>query len=218
MPKTQALTIALDDGRTVSAVRHGPKSGTPWTVVYAPGAGANIDDPFGVYLCEMLAERGATAVRFQFPFQEAGKSGPDRPPVLEATWRAVIGAVRPAAGKLCVGGRSMGGRIASMVHAAGVKCDAVALFAYPLHAPGKPDQPRAEHLPSIRARTLFVSGMNDAFGAPDELAAAARLVKLAKLHLIDGADHGFAVPKRTGRTKADVYAEAAAALVSWLKL
>ncbi len=218
MPKTQALTIALEDGRTVSAVRHGPKAGRRWTVVYAPGAGANIDDPFGVYLCEMLAERGATGVRFQFPFQEAGKSGPDRPPVLEATWRAVIEAVHTAAGKLCIGGRSMGGRIASMVHASGVKCDALALFAYPLHAPGKPDQQRTEHLPSIRARTLFVSGTNDAFGTPDELAAAASLVKRSKLHLLDAADHGFAVPKRTGRTKADIYAEAVNVTEKWLSI
>jgi predicted alpha/beta-hydrolase family hydrolase len=218
MAKTSALMIKLEDGRAISAVRHGPKSGAAWTVIYAPGAGSNIDDAFGVCLCETLAAQGATAVRFQFPYQEAGKSAPDRPPVLEAAWRAVIDAVRPAKGKLCIGGRSMGGRVASMVHAAGVKCDALALYAYPLHAPGKPDQPRTEHLPSIRARTLLVSGTNDAFGAPDELAAAAKLVKRSKLHLLDGADHGYAVPKRTGRTKTDVYAEAVSITAKWLGL
>lgn len=220
MAKTQRLSIKIDGGATVSAVRHGPKSGAAWTIVYAPGAGANIDDPFGVYLCETLATRGAMAVRFQFPYQEAGKSGPDRPPILEATWRAVIGAVRPSGGKLCIGGRSMGGRIASMVHAAaagdGVKCDALALFAYPLHSPGKPDASRTQHLPAIKARTLFVSGTNDAFGSPDEIAAAAALVKRSKVHLLDGADHGFAVPKRTGRTKADVYAEGVEVAARWL--
>lgn len=216
MTHTTKLSIRIDAKTSVTAVRHGPKTGAPWTMVYAPGAGSNIDDPFGVYLCETLAERGATAARFQFPYPEAGRSGPDRPPVLEATWRAVIDAVRPADGKLCIGGRSMGGRIASMVHADGVKCDALALFAYPLHAPGKPDAARTEHLPAIKARTLFVSGTNDAFGSPDELASAAKLVKRSKVHLLEGADHGFAVPKRAGRTKADVYAEAVGAMVRWL--
>ena len=216
MARTTKLSVKVEGGATVTAVRHGPKSGAAWTVVYAPGAGSNIDDAFGVYLCETLADLGAMAVRFQFPYQEAGKSGPDRPPVLEATWRAVIDAVRAPDGKLCIGGRSMGGRIASMVHADGVKCDALALFAYPLHPPGKPDAARTEHLPAMKARTLFVSGTNDAFGSPDEIAAAAALVKRSKLHLLDGADHGFAVPKRTGRTKADVHAEAVGVMVKWL--
>lgn len=216
MARTTKLSVKVEGGATVTAVRHGPKSGAAWTVVYAPGAGSNIDDAFGVYLCETLSDIGAMAVRFQFPYQEAGKSGPDRPPVLEATWRAVIDATRPADGKLCIGGRSMGGRIASMVHADGVKCDALALFAYPLHPPGKPDAARTEHLPAMKARTLFVSGTNDAFGSPDEIAAAAALVKRSKLHLLDGADHGFAVPKRTGRTKADVHAEAVGVMVKWL--
>lgn len=218
MPEKQ-LRIDVAGRGAVTAVRHAPEGGDArWTFVYAPGAGSNVDDAFGVYVCTELAARGVTAVRFQFPYQQARKSGPDRPPVLDATWRAVIDATRPKTGKLAVGGRSMGGRLASMVVADGVKADALALFAYPLHPPGKPERARDEHLPSIKPRTLFVSGTNDAFGSREELRAAAAKVKSATLHLMEGADHGFAVKKSTGRTRDDVYAEATSALIKFLRV
>ena len=134
------------------------------------------------------------------------------------SWRAVIDAIRGDGAKLALGGRSMGGRVASMVHADGVPCDALALFAYPLHPPGRPDKMRDEHLPSVRARTLFVSGTNDAFGSPDELRAAAAKVKRATVHMLEAADHGFNVKKASGRTKADVYEEAAGAMIRWLRV
>ena len=112
----------------------------------------------------------------------------------------------------------MGGRVASIVVAAGVKADALVLFAYPLHPPGKPENARTEHLPAIKPRTLFVSGTRDAFGSPDELRAAVSQVKRATVHLLEGADHGFAAKKATGRTKQDVHAEAALAMVKFLKV
>lgn len=215
---TKRLSVPVPGAGNVSAVRHRAKGDAPWTFVYAPGAGAGIDDPFGVYACETLAARGVEALRFQFPYQEAGRRSPDRPQVLEDTWRAVIDAMRPEGERLCVGGRSMGGRVASMVVAAGVRVDALALFAYPLHAPGKPSDARTEHLPALKVRTLFVSGTSDAFGSSDELRAAASLVKRSTLHLLEGADHGFAAPKRTGRTKAEIHAEAVETLLRWLKV
>jgi len=187
-----------------------------WTFIYAPGASAGVNDPFGAHAARTLAERGVRCVRFQFPYKEAGRSAPDRPPVLEATWRAVIDATRPTTGRLCIGGRSMGGRIASLVHAGGVMVDALALFAYPLHPPGKPQQLRTEHLTAIKARTLFVSGTNDAFASPDELRAAAGLVRRSTVHLLEGADHGFGVKKASGRSKQDVWDEAVAAFLRWL--
>jgi predicted alpha/beta-hydrolase family hydrolase len=214
----KALRIEVPDAGAITAIRTSPKGDAGWTFVYAPGAGANVHDPFGVHAARALAERGVTCVRFQFPYQERKRSGPDRPPVLEATWRAVINEVRPNGAKLCIGGRSMGGRIGSMVHADGVKVDALALFAYPLHPPGKPQQLRTEHLPSIKARTLFVSGTRDAFASPEELRDAASLVKRSKVHALEGADHGFNVPKSSGRTKVDVWDEAAGALVAFLKV
>ena len=207
----------VDDGVTVTAVRSALPGAPAWVCVYAPGAGSNIDDPFGRFLARALPARAVHVVRFQFPYMEAGRRAPDRPAVLEATWRAALDASRVGGVRLCAAGRSMGGRIASQVLAQGGQADALALFAYPLHQPGKPEQRRDEHLPAIRARTLFCSGTRDVFAAPEELREAASLVKRAKVHLLEGADHGFAVLKASGRTRDDVYAEAAEALVRLLK-
>lgn len=212
------LRIAITDAVSVSAVRT-PAKDARWIFIYAPGAGSNIHDPFGVYAAKALASRGITTVRFQFPYMEAGKRGPDRPPVLEATWRAVIDAVRDPKIRTVVGGRSMGGRIASMVAASAddaVAVDAVALFAYPLHPPGKPEQLRVAHFATLKTPVLFVSGTNDAFGTPEELRAATKPLKKAKLQFLERADHGFAVPKSSGRTREDVWVEAVDAFVDWL--
>ena len=210
------ITIEVPGAGSVGAVRT-EAARERWTLVYAPGAGSNINDPFGAYAARELAKHGVATVRFQFQYMEAGRRGPDRPPVLESTWRAVIDAVRDGMTRLVAGGRSMGGRIASQVVAQGVAVDALALFAYPLHPPGKPEQTRDAHLSRIAVPVLFCSGTNDAFGSPDELRAAAKNVRRATLHLLDGADHGFAVRKSSGRTREDVWAEAVAAMVEWLE-
>ena len=210
------LRIAVEGSGTISALRSEPAKRGTWTFVYAPGASADLRDPFGMHAARELTARGISVVRFQFPYKEAGRSAPDRPPVLEATWRAVIDAVREPRRKLCVGGRSMGGRIGSMVAADGAPVDAVALFAYPLHPPGKPENARVEHLPKLTIPTLFISGTNDAFGSPTELRAAAKKARGSKIHLLDGADHGFSVKKSSGRTKDDVWAEAVKVFEDWL--
>ena len=212
-----AATVRIKtDAGTVTALRTPAEASPRWTFVYAPGAGSNIHDPFGAYAARELASHAVTTLRFQFPYMEAKKRGPDRPPVLEATWRAVIETARKDGTRLVVGGRSMGGRIASQVVAQGVEADALALFAYPLHPPGKPDQLRDAHLASIKSPALFCSGTNDAFASPDELRAAAKKVKRSTVHVLDRADHGFSVPKSSGRTREDVWAEAVAAMVQWL--
>ena len=108
-------------------------------LVYAPGAGSNLNDPFGRYLAQHLAGAGISTVRFQFPYMEDRKRRPDPPRLLEETWREVIRIVRPSSGRLVIGGRSMGGRIASQVVAQGTKVDGLALFAYPLHPPSNPE-------------------------------------------------------------------------------
>ena len=211
------LRIEVSEGITVGAVRTAPAGAPAWLCVYAPGAGSNIDDPFGRFLARALPPKGIAIVRFQFPYMEAKRRAPDRPALLEATWRAVLDAVRIAGVRTCAAGRSMGGRIASQVLAQGAKTDALALFAFPLHPPGKAEQRRDEHLPAIRARTLFCSGTRDAFATPDELRDAAGTMKRAKVHLLADADHGFAVARASGHTRDDVYAEAADVLIGWLK-
>ncbi|HUF54522.1 MAG TPA: alpha/beta family hydrolase [Dehalococcoidia bacterium] len=209
------VRIEVGEGRSVTALVAEPEKPGDITLLYAPGAGSNVHDAFGKYLCRESAERGVTAVRFQFLYQEVGRRSPDRPDVLEATWRAVV--ANFAGKRLVVGGRSMGGRIASQVVAGGAEVAGLALFAYPLHPPGKADARRVAHLPQITVPVLFCSGTNDAFGSPEELREAASLAPKSSLHLIQGADHGFAARKASGRTKEDVYAEAFAAFWEWLK-
>ena len=142
----QRFSIEVSGKGAVSAVRtDAPQTGSGRLYVYAPGAGANLDDPFGRYLAERLPAAGLSVLRFQFPYMEAGRRAPDRTPVLESTWRAAIAAARPSARVLLIGGRSMGGRIASMVAAEDAGVDGLALFAYPLHQPGRPDRLRDGH-------------------------------------------------------------------------
>ena len=185
--------------------------------IYAPGAGSNINDPFGSYLSQRLVQAGFAFVRFQFPYMEAGKRRPDQTSLLEETWKQVIETVKIADAKVIIGGRSMGGRIASHVAAQGAAVDAVALFAYPLHPPGNQTKSRDSHLPQIETPALFCSGTRDTFATPEELSAAASTVSLATVHPLEGADHGFAVLKSSGRTKEDVWSEATGFLLSWLE-
>ena len=215
--KEERLQILLADGPTITAIQTSPdKEESGEVFVYAPGAGSNLHDPFGVYLCRQLASDGFTAVRFQFPYMEAGLRRPDSPPVLEDAWRVVVERLRPDGGRLVIGGTSMGGRIASQVVAKGTIVDALALFACPLRPPGRA-QVRDDHLPQIGIPTLFCSGTRDSFGTPEELEAAASKVPKSTLRLLEGADHGFGTLKSSGKTKEDVWREATSALIDWLR-
>ena len=205
----------LDSVGGVSVLRNAV-DGAAWTFVYAPGAGSNLRDPFGQRLAERLPDAGISLARFQFPYQEAGSRRPDSPATLLATWRAVLESSRSDGARVAIGGRSLGGRIASVLASEGAAVDALALFAYPAHPPGRPEQPRTAHLPDIACPSLFCSGTRDTFATPDELAAAAALVPDAWVHLLDGADHGFAVLKSSGRSREDAWAEAAGVLAGWL--
>ena len=209
--------VHVRPGTPVTAVRTIPGSEAARALlIYAPGAGSNINDPFGIYLSQGLAQAGIACVRFQFPYMEAGKRRPDSPSLLEETWQQVIETVKIADAKIIIGGRSMGGRIASHVAAQGAAVDALALFAYPLHPPGNPTKSRDQHLPRIAVPALFCSGTRDAFATPEELAAVAATVPKETVHRLEGADHGFAVLKSTGRTREDVWSEATGFLLSWL--
>jgi predicted alpha/beta-hydrolase family hydrolase len=215
----EAFSVEVPGSGSVSAIASPAEGGsaTGLTFVYAPGAGSSIRDAFGAFLASRLPALGVSVWRFQFLYMEGKRGGPDRPPVLEATWRAVLAeARRRGAGRLVIGGRSMGGRIASQVVAAGEDVAGLALFAYPLHPPGKPEQRRDTHLASIRVPTQFVCGTRDTFGTPEELASAVALVPEAKLHLLDGADHGFKVLKASGRGEKDIWEEALSVLVEFI--
>jgi hypothetical protein len=159
-----------------------------------------------VSVARALCERGLDLVTFNFLYAESRRRVPDRNDVLEATWRAAVDAVRArddvAHGRLFIGGKSMGGRIATQVAAAGaVDACGLLLLGYPLHPPGKPDQLRIAHLPRVRAPMLFVQGSRDPFGSPAELApVVAGLAHGARLYVVEGGDHSLTPPKRSGET------------------
>ena len=215
---TEEIRVPVSEQQTVTVLRDVPASGHyDWLVIYAPGAGSNIHDPFGARLCRSLTDQGFATVRLQFPYMEEKRGRPDRPKVLETTWRQVIDAVRQQGTRLAIGGRSMGGRIASHIAAEDGGIDALALFAYPLRPPNNPSTPRDAHFGKISVPALFCSGTRDSFGTPDDLASAVARIPGSKLHLLDGADHGFAVPKSTGRTREEVWNEGIAVFIEWLR-
>ena len=202
---------------TVSASLHGRAEGT--LLVLAHGAGGTRATPQLVRLAEALAAGGRGVLLFNFPYIEAGRRAPDRPAVLEAAWREVAGQARERLSprKLVLGGRSMGGRIASQCVAAGLECDALLFLAYPLHPPGKPEQLRDAHLARIRVPMLWVQGTRDAFARPDLLEATlARLGERVTYSPVAEGDHSFKVPARSGRKPAEVEAAIASAVGDWL--
>jgi len=203
-------------GADASASLHG--RGTT-VVVLGHGAGGTRRTPMLVALAEALAGSGRGAVLYNFPYAERGRRRTDPPAVLEATTRAVAALAVEATGaeRIVHGGRSMGGRIASQVVAAGGRADGLAFLAYPLHPPGQFERRREAHLPSIAAPMLFVQGTRDAFAREDLLLALMeRLGPRAELHRVAEADHSFGVLKRAGRTPQDVLAEVRDALLAWL--
>lgn len=203
-------------GFEASASLHG-RGGT--VVVLGHGAGGDRRHPMLVALAAALAGSGRAALLYNFPYAEKGGGRPDPPAVLEATTRAAASLAREATGarRIVHGGRSMGGRIASQVVAAGERADGLAFLAYPLHPPGQFAKRREAHLPSIAAPMLFVQGTRDAFAREDLLLALVeRLGPRAELHRVAGADHSFGILKRTGRTPMDVLAEVRDVLLAWL--
>jgi uncharacterized protein len=195
-------------------------------LVLAHGAGADQRHRWMVDMARRLAGRGVDVVTFNFLYTELRKRTPDRAPLLEQTWRDVLEAVvqrlKPRA-RVAVGGKSMGGRIASMVLAAQPdmpawkKVDGLVLLGYPLHPPGQPHRPRTAHLPDIRVPILVVQGTRDTFGTRAEVEPVFSTLKTTvALEFIDGGDHSFAVPKSTGRTEADVHDAVANRIAEWL--
>jgi predicted alpha/beta-hydrolase family hydrolase len=194
-------------------------------LVLAHGAGANQMHAFMVRFASGLAARGIDAVTFNFLYTEQGRRLPDRNDTLELCWRKVLEACR--AGEigrklknetLAIGGKSMGGRIATQIAAAGADgISGLVLLGYPLHPPGQPEKLRARHLPAIRAPMLFVQGSRDAFGTPDELEPIiGKLKPPADLFVVENGDHSFKVAKKAGTPQEQVYDLVLDEIVHWL--
>ena len=214
-----ARRFAVDGGTVSGAVSlpSGPRRDV--TAIVAHGAGTAMDHPFLVAYADGLAARGVAAVRFNFPYTERGDRAPDRAPVLEACYRAVLAAVRtdPAlAGRIVIGGKSMGGRMASHLAAAGEAVDGLVFLGYPLHPAGRPQQQRAAHLPSITAPMLFLTGTRDALCPLEILRPVLAGLPNAILHVVEDGDHSFAVRKKSGRNATEVMDELLTATCDWL--
>jgi len=186
--------------------------------VCAHGAGGNFADRGVVATTKAVREHGLQAVRFNFLYRERKSSRPDPMPKLTACIQAVVEHTRNELnpGRLIIGGRSMGGRAASMMAAEGFACDGLLLLAYPLHPPGRPQQLRSAHLPSIHVPTLCINGTRDDFCTPALMKEVLETVAPTwRMHWIDGADHSFHVLKSSGRTDADVMQEIGAISGKW---
>jgi uncharacterized protein len=205
---------------TTSAIYDPAPNGDGSTVfVCAHGAGGNMADKSMLMVSRALGARGLSIVRFNFLYKEKRSSRPDPMPKLEATTEAVVARVRSELRPktLIIGGRSMGGRAASMLAADGFDCSGLLLLAYPLHPPGKPDQLRDAHLPSIRVPVLCVNGTRDPFCTPGLMKGVLERVTAPwQMLWLETADHSFHVLKSSGKTDAQVMGEVADAAEKWV--
>ncbi len=218
------LQVPIGRDRQVSAFAYAgaARQRAGITLILGHGAGAGQSSGFMVSFAEALAARGIDIVTFDFPYTQEGRRLPDPNDRLEACYRAVIEALRhhPTFGPqaLAIGGKSMGGRIASQVAAGRGDFAGLVLLGYPLHPPAKPSQLRIAHLPEITAPMLFVQGARDSFGTPDELRPIlASLSAAAELYVIADGDHSFKVPKRAGLNQEAVYSAIQDKIADWLR-
>ena len=190
------------------------------TLILAHGAGAPQLSPFMRRFAEGMARRGVDTVTFNFVYMERGRRAPDPGTRLEATYRAVIEATRAsAATRLVVGGKSMGGRIASQVAAsaaATVELNGLIFLGYPLHPPGRPERRRDAHLPSIAAPMLFVQGSRDPFGTRDEIQPVVDACQAARLHVVEGGDHSLRVRGKGARPAEEIYDTVQDVMAEWI--
>jgi hypothetical protein len=211
--------VAVDGDETSAIFEPAADASDSIVFVCAHGAGGHMRDRSMESLAAALRERGVGVVRFDFLYREHGSGRPDAMPRLQACMRAVIeharAALRPRT--LLIGGRSMGGRTASMLAADGIACDGLLLFAYPLHPAGKPEKLRDAHLARIASPVLCFNGTRDALATRDLMERAVRpLAPHWRMHWLEGADHSFHVLKSSGRTDAAVLVEVADASRAWM--
>jgi predicted alpha/beta-hydrolase family hydrolase len=201
-------------GATVDTAWIAP-SGAAATLVLAHGAGAGMDHPFMAGFARAMADAGVATMRFNFRYLQAGRRSPDTERVLRETWLVAFEAARASArdGPVLAGGKSLGGRIASMCVADGMAADGLVFLGYPLHPPGRPERIRDEHLYRIEVPMLFLHGTGDPFADGERLGAVVRkLGDRATLVEVEGGDHSFNVrgrradPRQVGAGLADLAA------------
>ena len=221
----QRLRVAVEGDAAVTALLY--RGGAPEpraALVLAHGAGAGQHSPFMTTWAQALSALGLDVVTFNFLYTEQQRRVPDRAPVLEACYRAVVAhvvaEVPSASDALFIGGKSMGGRMATHIAAAdgNLPVHGLVLLGYPLHPPGKPEQRRDAHLPRVGRPMLFVQGSRDAFGTPAELAPIlAQLSPPPTLHVVEGGDHSFKVPRSGSVPQAAIDDGVRQRIVAWIE-
>ncbi|MDQ0821215.1 putative alpha/beta-hydrolase family hydrolase [Arthrobacter sp. V4I6] len=219
MPTPESPVSITTGDTAVSAVYARPAS--PFaTLVVAHGAGTGMDHPFLAGFTRALNEESVATLRFNFPYREAGKKFPDKPPAAIAAWRAAMeeAAARSTGEPLWAAGKSFGGRMASMAVAEGMAAAGLVFLGYPLHPPGKPERLRDEHLYGLTLPMLFLQGTRDAFATPELLeAVVARIGPPATLEWCEGGGHTFEVAGRK-RPQEEIGASLAGAVAAFLKV
>jgi len=170
-------------------------------------------------IATMLSAQGIDVVRFNFLYRESGSRRPDPMPLLRKCFESVVTRVRaePGSRRLLIGGRSMGGRVASMMASEEFPCDGLLLLAYPLHPPAQPEKQRVAHLSRVRVPVLCINGTRDAFCTRELMERALATVNTRwTMHWLEGADHSFRVPKSAGRKEEEIWAEVGEASRHWL--
>jgi len=208
-------------GTEVSAVFDASDAPDAPVFICGHGAGGNLADRGVLKTAETIRSIGMHTVRFNFAYREKKISRPDPMPQLTACVAAVAERARAelAPRLLIIGGRSMGGRAASVLASQGFACDGLLLLAYPLHPPGRPRQLRSAHLPDIRVPVLCINGTRDDFCTPSLMADVLKTVgDNWIMHWVDGADHSFHVLKKSGRSDEEVMREIGEAVASWLRI
>jgi predicted alpha/beta-hydrolase family hydrolase len=213
-----SVTIQVDGAHTVSGLVQRP-SGAFACLVLAHGAGAGMTHRFMQATADGLARRDVATLRFQFPYMEAGSKRPDRPALAHATVRAAVAQAAELRLNVFAGGKSFGGRMTSQAQAESPLPGVLGLvfLGFPLHPANKPADDRAQHLAAVRISMLFVQGTRDA------LADAGLMVPIvdrlgASLYQIEGADHSFHVPARSGTTDAEVLDRALDRVAAWMRI
>jgi uncharacterized protein len=213
-------TVAVGSETTSAIYEPGQSDLIADTVfVCAHGAGGNMLDGGMQKTAKALVSRGVNLVRFNFLYKEKKSGRPDPMPKLQECFAAVVERTRSELNpkKLIIGGRSMGGRAASMMAAEGYDCDGLLLYAYPLHPAGQPAKLRDAHLPSIKVPVLCFSGTRDPLCTPSLMENALKTVTTDWImNWVEGADHSFHVLKSSGRTDSEVMDEIANASRAWI--
>jgi predicted alpha/beta-hydrolase family hydrolase len=190
--------------------------------VLAHGAGAGMRHRFLEAIADSFARQGIATLRYQFPYTESGGRRPDPPGILQATVRAAVAKAREIAPDLplVAGGKSLGGRMTSNTAAQRPLPGVLGLvfLGFPLHPPKQPGESRADHLGAVELPLLFLQGTRDALAELDLITSVCqRLGPRATLHVVEGADHSFAVLKRSGRSEAQVMEELAVSVAEWCR-